>query len=116
MLRKENYSILWIFLLDKSLLFVNAFYLHMDFADLVLLKCLVCFKQFWCLNITSVKCSDLTGHAQDCQAAWGICRWVKCSGNSSTGSTKALGTLCACWAGVSVEETQLGLEQKVKNS
>lgn len=60
----------------------------------------------------------LTGHAQACQAAWGICSRVSsalgCSRNSRTGSTKALDTLRACWAGVSLEETQLGLWEKVK--
>lgn len=60
----------------------------------------------------------LSGHAQACQAAWGTCSWgssaLGCSRNSSTGSTKALDTLRACWAGVSLEEMQLGLWEKVK--
>lgn len=32
--------------LNEILVFVNAFHLCVDFADLVLLKCLVCSKQF----------------------------------------------------------------------
>lgn len=86
----------------------------MDFADLVLLKGLVCFKQFWCLNFMSLRCSDRTctgllgslGHLLLGQFRTRVLK-QHCS-------TKAVDTLCACWAGISLEETQLGLWGKAK--
>lgn len=86
-------------------MFVHAFCLHADFSALMSVKSLLCFKQFWCLNILSVRwshrsCMGLSG-------SLGISSWLssalRCSRNSSTGHIVYL----IGWR--LLEEAQLGL-------